>query len=229
MTKGENMDFEIKDIPEGHKCGWSVMVDGEQVDVRKVEITSRYGILTYGMRPEGYDGWAFAEPGGGGAITIPLSMMPNGELLVGMILEDRPNMGGKRWCAIGGFKEPGESALSTAVREAFEETGYNIGMSEVQQLEGQPGNFNRLFSVSDPENDEGVHAFVSFLPFNLLTEFEDGYGFREDVGGEDRKVLLSKGDGHVRFMPWRKAALACSDVLFSHGLMQVLAAADSLK
>lgn len=216
-------NFEISTIPEDRECGWTVLIDGEPTRVGKLEIVhEQYGTLSYGMRPEGYDGWAFAENGGGGSISIPFARSPEGELLVGFILEPRLNMGGKRWCAIGGFKEPGESPLSAAIRESFEEVGYDFS-DRIVQLEGAPGNFNRLFSVSDPKQDQGVHAFGAKIPFALLEKYEDGYGFRQDVSSEDRKALLAKGDGHVRFVPWKKAALQCADVLFSHALAQLLA------
>lgn len=216
-------DFEISSIPKDRVCGWTVLIDGEPTQVGKLELRNpRVGVLTYGMRPEGYDGWAFAENGGGGSITIPYCKSPSGDLLVGAILEDRKNMGGKRWCAIGGFKDPGETPLEAAVREAFEEAGVDF-TANMRRLEGQPGNFNRLFSVSDPEADQGVHAFAVEVPYTLLEPHLDGLGFRADVAPEQRKALLSKGDGHVRFVPWQEAAMRTADVLFSHGLLQLLA------
>lgn len=98
------MAFEMSQIPKDKVRGWSVLVDGEGVQAGKVEISSKFGTLTYGLRPEGYDGWAFREQGGGGAVTVPYAHTPEGELLIGLLLEKRANMGDEPvWCAIGGF------------------------------------------------------------------------------------------------------------------------------
>ena len=56
----------MNQIPQEHVRDWSVLVDGKEKRVGIIEIDSKFGKLTYGLRPEGYDGWVFREQGGGG-------------------------------------------------------------------------------------------------------------------------------------------------------------------
>lgn len=216
-------DFQIGTIPEDHNRGWTVLIDGEPTQVGKLEIVhEKLGVLTYGLRPEGWDGWAFAETGGGGSITIPYCKTTEGELLVGFILENRSNMGGKRWCAIGGFKEPGETPLEAAVREAFEEAGVDFGanMIRLEGMPGLPGNANRLFFIANPDEDEGVHAYGLEVPVSLLQKSEDGYRFRE---GKIGAALMPKGDRGVLFMPWRDAVQKSADCLAGFAVARLVA------
>ncbi|MDO8590476.1 MAG: hypothetical protein Q7R65_00685, partial [bacterium] len=90
------MKFEIGPIPEGKKSGWTVLVNGKLLPtpVQTVRlVSSRFGELMYGLRPEGYDSWVYREPQGGGEVTIPYVFTPEGELLVGLLREARANMG----------------------------------------------------------------------------------------------------------------------------------------
>lgn len=158
------MKFEVTPIPLGKKRGWQVKIDGQPAeDVEKIEVVSeRFGTLSYGLRPEGYDGWAFKENGGGGAVTLPYTKMKDGTLFVGLIAEDRPNMGGKRLCIIGGFVNPGEKHEAAQVREAAHEADLNS--VEAFELRGHPVNSNRAFFVADPADGEGVRAFAVEIP-----------------------------------------------------------------
>lgn len=162
------MDFEVTPIPLGKKRGWQVKIDGQPAeDVGMIEVVSeRFGTLSHGLRPEGYDGWCFRENGGGGAVTLPYTKMHSGILLVGLIEENRPNMGGAALCIIGGFINPGEKHEDAQVREAAHEAGLNS--AEAAKLEGLPINSNRAFFVADPARDEGVHAYAIEIPVEYV-------------------------------------------------------------
>lgn len=93
--------FEIKPI-EPDQMTWTVKVDGKVIRPRLLEIDSDWGEFKLGLRPEGFHGWAF-RPGKSGAMTFPWARTPEGDILVGLIHEFRPNMGpGKVWCPMGG-------------------------------------------------------------------------------------------------------------------------------
>ncbi|MDO8590550.1 MAG: NUDIX hydrolase, partial [bacterium] len=131
--------MKVTAIPADKKRGWAVSVNGEESDIKIFEISSRFGTLTYGLRPEGYDGWAFREAGGGGDVTLPFSFTPDGELLIGLLLESRANMGDQPvWCVIGGFIDAGETHEMAQAREAVEEAG--IDARKAQILPGLPTN-----------------------------------------------------------------------------------------
>lgn len=212
-------------IPEGFRWrSWVVRIDGQEYWADLVEIKSRYGTLTYGVRPEGYDGWAFAQEGGGGSVTIPYTRTPGGTLLVGLIFEDRPNLGGKQWCAIGGFKDPGETHADAGLREFFEEVGVDPNEFAPRPLAGMPAVPDRLFWQADPDEGEGNHFYAVRIPFELLQQYTDGnYGFSENVPLEARKTIIAKGEGCVRFMPVNTAIQKTPDCIAGMGIARLLA------
>lgn len=211
------MDFNMSQIPKDKVRGWTVLVDGEKVQAGKVEIMSKFGVLVYGLRPEGYDGWAFREQGGGGAVTIPYTHTPDGELLVGLLLEKRANMGDQPvWCAIGGFIGFGESHQQAQEREAAEESGLNA--TKAEEFVGMATNANRAFFITDASIGEGVHAYSLSLPFEWLEA--DGESFKL------KNVALLPGfkkSGDVRLFPWRTAVELSPDALARSAIAQLLA------
>lgn len=203
------MSFEFKPIPDGQKRGWRVRINGDpRDDARLIEVESdRFGTLIYGLRPEGYDGWAFRENGGGGAVTLPFTRMPDGTLLVGLIEENRPNMGGKSLCIIGGFVNLGEKHEAAQVREAAHEADLNA--SQAEELPGYPINSNRAFFVADSLNGEGVHAFAIEIPAEFTVEC--GGLFRYEIP-EEAKPKFGK-IANVVLMPIDLAIQTTSDAL----------------
>lgn len=209
--------FEIRRIPEDKERDWTVFIDGEERKVGLVEIRSKFGTLAYGLRPEGYDGWAFREQGGGGAVTVPYVRTPDGELLVGLLLEKRTNMGDEPvWCVIGGFVDPGESHDTTQAREVAKESGLDAAKAE--KLAGMNTNANRAFFVADANAGEGVHAYGLPLSFNWLELDGDSYKLK------DAALLAGfKKAGDVRLFPWRKAIERSPDALARSAIAQLLA------
>lgn len=212
------MFFEIGEIPSGKKRGWTVFIDGVEQDVKLIKISSKFGALTYGLRPEGYDGWAFCEQGRGGAITLPYTFTSSGDLLVGLVAEQRPNMGDVPvYCAIGGFVEPCESHQTAQAREVAEEAG--LDSAQAKELEGVPSNSNRAFFVADALAQEGVHAFGLRLPFER---------FKKDTG-ESWKLMSAtflpgfKKADDIRFFPWKVAVHTSPDALARAAIAQLIA------
>lgn len=208
--------FEMQPIPSVKARGWAVKIDGKEQTVGSVELESKFGKLIYGLRPEGYDAWVFCEAGGGGAVTIPVSVMLGGKVFVGLILEKRANMGDKPvWCAIGGFLDPGETHEQTQVREAAEESGLNT--MSAKNLPGLHINSNRAFFVADAAS-EGTRAYVLNVPEDML----------ELDGGECWKLKAStllpgfKKSGDVRFFEINEAILRTADALALAAMAKVM-------
>ncbi len=216
------MDFEISAIPTGMMQGWRTFVNGEERKVAKIEIVSKFGKLSYGLRPEGYDGWAFREMGGGGAVTMPYTLIatpypaPYPELLVALVREKRPNMGEIAvWCAIGGFIEPGESHKDAQVRETAVEAGLD-GM-KAQELPGLPANCNRAFFVADAFGGEGIHVFGLKIPSDQIEK--DGETWKL----KDTALLAGfKKADDVRFFHWRDAVRNSPDAIARAAIAQLL-------
>lgn len=223
-NREDEMAFEMREIPEGKVRGWRTFVDGEERPVSTIQLVSKFGTLTYGLRPEGYDGWVFREEGGGGAVTLPFTRTPKGELLVGLLLEKRANMGDKPvWCAIGGFVDPGETHKEAQAREAAEESGLDAVKAMI--LAGVPANSNRGFFVADASVDEGVHAYGMEIPFQWLDWLDEK---EEDDGGSFRLKDAALLAGHkkadeVRFFTWRVAIVRTPDALARSAIAQLLA------
>lgn len=160
--------MKLGNIPDDHKRDWTVIVDGKRVEVSILELHSRFGDFYYGLRSEGFDGWVFHERGGGGSFTIPYAWTPEGELRVGLVLEERPNMSAQPvLCAIGGFIDSGETHDQAQIREAREETGLDAQRST--KLEGLPANSNRFFFVANPYAGEGMYVCIRIGAILLRT------------------------------------------------------------
>jgi ADP-ribose pyrophosphatase YjhB (NUDIX family) len=191
-------------LPSGKNRGWKVLIDGVEQKVGLIKLISQYGDLTYGLRPEGYDAWVFEETGG--AITIPYCVTDNGEVLVGLLSENRPNMGGNVLCAIGGFTDFGETADQTQARETVEETGLEL---KAKKLDGLFLNPNRAFFVADCWDAKGVACFCAKIPSNLLVRDQDKNCF---VFDNSENVAFKKAS-KVYFYSWREAIRITPDAL----------------
>jgi len=205
------MSFEIKRIPgEVPKDKrWKVFInDKERDDVDFIQLSSQFGVFTYGQRPEGYPAWVFTENNYGGSITIPFAKGPNKEVFVGLLSESRANMGGLAWCAPGGFSDSRETHKQTALREFREEVGMS-GISDLTELPGQPINSNRAFFVANFKDGQGVHAYTFQIPFAYLQQ-DEGFFFKL----KDEKLLEGfKKVSALRFISINQATLITADAL----------------
>jgi 8-oxo-dGTP pyrophosphatase MutT (NUDIX family) len=197
-------DFKMRPIPTDHNRGWGgevLLSDGTSIplsEVGNLRLASKFGELEYGLRPEGYDAWVFREPGG--VVTLPYSVMPHGDLYIGLISENRPNMNGRVWNAIGGFVEPEERHETANLRELEEET--SIRTDSVQALDG--GNFNchRSFCVTDTTVSNGVSVYGLRIPNGALVpasldKLEYMISHQSDIGSGKMRDLT--------FFYWREA------------------------
>mgnify|MGYP003475459716 CR=1 FL=1 len=173
-----------------------------------LDMASAYGRLLIGSFSDGHTGWRFRETGGGGAVFLPYAYDANGNLYVGLINEQRINMGpGDHWCVAGGFKHPEESAHDAQVRESKSETG--LDTTDAKLLEGKPVNSNRNYFIADSTKDEGIHCFALEVPFGEMTEDPaeaDTYSLSVEITG------LKKQE-HLRFFPHKTANLLTDDLI----------------
>ncbi len=192
---------------ERAKRKWTVRINGvPQLDAVSAEISApQFGAVRYGMTVAGYDGWSFAEVGGGGSTIIPFCI-DGGRLLIGTIREVRHNLGGEVANVPRGFVDAGETHLAAARRELAEETGFHS--DRVFSLQGDPVNCNSAF-FETPARDLGVRFFAVEVPVEMLERREDAIGFRasviaSDPGDEARR--RNDGIGKTEFVEWTQAA-----------------------
>ena len=188
------------------KRGWSVSLDGQPVErVASIEITNKnFGVLTYGKTPAGYDGWSFRENGGGGSVIVPhFRRSSDGMIMIGLIEENRHNLGGKAWNCPGGFLDPGETHIEAASREAGQEMGAIFSKISIKPIDGEPVNPNRAF-FETPEPDEGVKFYAMELVeemFEVRSETESVFR----LGLFSPKSKLIERILAAKFVPWKQA------------------------
>ena len=227
---GVKLETLIKPIPAGKNRGWQVLLNGKEVkDVQSVQIKSKYGLLSYGLTPGGYDGWSFHEAGGGGSVTVPYLYTGDKQLFIGLYEEERPNQGGRVLNVPRGFIDPGETHFQCAARELTEEFGSIMDVAKrVFKLPGLPTNPNSAF-FETWGSGEGVH-------FHAIQILED-----EVVVGTAGIFLKMKAQlgtdaaTHIKasskianaiacsqFIPWREA-VALGDAFTQCGIARLVA------
>jgi len=194
-------------VPDDRR--WNVFIDGVEHRSSIIEIENlKYGVVTYGQRPEGYPSWVFAQQGGGGVITLPYVIPVDGEILVGLIKEKRANMGEEPvWCVIGGFVDPNETHREAQARELAEEAGFLEVMRSVE-MPGLPINADRAFFVADSAKGEGDHAFMYRISEGELEADGDSFKLKDAALFPGFKKA-----SELRFFPWRKAVQITADGL----------------
>ena len=206
--------FEIKPVPADKALTWTVKVDGKEISPRLLEINSDYGNFKLGWRPEGYHGWAF-KPGKGGAMTLPYSRTPQGDLIVALVHEHRPNMGARKvYCPLGGFVEVGEAADVAAARESMEEGG--IDTKGATKLPGVDMNTDRMYYIMEEDDTWGMQAYGLQVPFERLEPAGD------DLWRPAAGLISHKKESDLYFMPWRTAIVRSADTLALAGIARLL-------
>lgn len=167
--------FIMQEVPKEKQsnAGWRMIVNGNSWS----EISSatlrqeKMGIdITYGMRPEGYDGVSIREFNGGGAVTIPYMIHPDtGRIYVGVIKENRPLLGGEVWNVPRGFIDMGETHQEAAEREVVEEMGYQRESGRIIKL-AEGLNPNSTYFDTSHANEDGSLAGVAIFAMPLRQE-----------------------------------------------------------
>ncbi len=187
---------------KGLKRGWKLyrLRDGKEEEIQDVGENvilrnERFGQLTYGKSPSGpWDQWAFHENGGGGAVTIPYTIIGD-KIYIGMMKQARPLQADDPvWNIPRGFLQA-DDHKQTASAEFREETG--VTNIEVEEMQGDFVNPNSAFFQTSGAN-EGVGLYAAYFPNNLLEEEEDNYVLKEKVKPLDKAEKLF---GNLTFLP----------------------------
>lgn len=143
----KKFNYTVERVPADHRRDWVVIINGAaDNEVAKIDLVSIYGLFRYGLRPEGYDGWVYYPPAGGGAVTLLYAWCPHGNLYIGLLQETRRTMSTEPvWCVMGGFVDPGETHAMAQSREADEEGG--IDTTHAVRLNGLCFNPDSSFFV----------------------------------------------------------------------------------
>lgn len=191
---------------------WTLKINGKTIrDVKFLELYNpNFGKIIYGKHPKGYDCWFFHENGGGGEISILYFKDSDGLLYISLLKENRVNMGGENYCAIGGFFDSADTNKNSAVhRETKEETGLTITLEE---LPGLLVNTNRAVFIINAKENKGLSCYCAQIPI-------------EDVEKDPLNNNLYKFKSHlendksanIRFVAWNLLQEYTSD-----GFMYIL-------
>jgi 8-oxo-dGTP pyrophosphatase MutT (NUDIX family) len=220
----------ISTSPEAQaKRGWSVEINGEKVpNVSQVLLRNdKLGLtLEYGNTRAGYDSIQFTEAGG--PVTVPYMQTPDGKLWIGVVQEERDNMGGPVWNVPRGMLDKHESMDEAAAREMKEETGHDI-MSDlagrvIRMATGQ--NSNSAITNTSQSKEQGATFFG--VPVKMseleLSHDEDGhvfYMFPKHVRDQAEGDKAGERIMGSRFIPVEEA-LQSRDMYTSAGTAQLL-------
>lgn len=187
------------------KRGWSVELNGQKIDEvsQLVLANPKFGQLTYGLHPAGYDVWGFREIGGGGSVIVPFVKIEN-EIYIGLIQQRRDTQGGLVWNVPRGFLTPGETHFVAATREVAEELG-GIPKYDPFLLDGAPVNSNSAF-FETWRKDEGTRCFgLQFFP----QDFDSDRRLRDSAITPNPELETAKLAEQImgsKFVHWSEAA-----------------------
>lgn len=157
-------------------------------------------------------------------VTIPhiRTTAENGDLLVGLTLQNRPSVSEKPvLCAIGGFiKKDYKSIIKSQIGTSIEETGICPG-KKAEKVAGTNTSVFSSFFVTDPDLDFKVHVYGIKLPFNWLEKEENGNNGKKLI--PNLSIPIWPVADNLRFLPWRKAIYITPDVIARAAIAQLLA------
>lgn len=199
-------------INDPSKNQWTLKINGEIIEgVKFLELYNpNFGEITYGKHPRGYDCWFFHENGGGGEITILYFKDSDGLLYISLLKENRVNMGGENYCAIGGFFDPTDANKHSAVhRETEEETGLTF---QLEELPGLLVNTNRAVFITNAKENDGLICYCAEISTQEVEKDpldNNLYKFKSH--------LENPKSANIKFVPWNLLQEYTSD-----GFMYIL-------
>jgi len=219
--QAKRIPYELDTIPESHPRDWELLVNGELVkDVRTMSLThSAMGIeVNYGLHPAGYDTVRIHERGGGGAVTVPYTLI-DGRLHIGVVSQNRPGAGGVVDEIPRGFVDPKETHEDAVVREMAEETGLSTLAERFFELGRHKNPNTAFFDTSAP--DEGIRFYgIEITPEELeLVADESGapyYRFQQGIRDQAETKVEERILGS-RFVPVGEL-IHSSDLMTSAGV-----------
>jgi 8-oxo-dGTP pyrophosphatase MutT (NUDIX family) len=196
--------------------GWRVELDGTEVTplARSVRLwNEKMGLeVRYGMRAEGFDGVLLHKPKGGGSASFPFVIWKN-DLWIGLIEEQRYNMGGKILSASGGYVDHGETHIETAQREFEEEVGVKTSSLKMIDLNQIAEPTNTDVGIADTSRlREGVHYYaLEFLPRHVYSNMDKErnipiLSFRKELLDPNRKDYGHEKIFGCNFYHWKFAS-----------------------
>ena len=204
-------------VPESAGRNFEIYVNGKKLSgVDKLEVVSQFMRFVYGWRPEvgdGYEGVVIYPPGGGGSVVLFVCWDVAEEPVFLLLLENRKNMGGPRWCAPGSgrFKKEGSHCIliRTVVLEKFGLDGNFV--NKVEKLPGPHSNLDRQFVVVDPEaSGDGVHHYRVEVSGEMLEAVGDGtWRFKDGLlpKGMNKNIVMD-----AKFFTFEGFVEKCGDV-----------------
>ncbi|MEK7514452.1 MAG: NUDIX domain-containing protein [Patescibacteria group bacterium] len=205
----------MKPFEKGEERKYRIFADGKEIFPETLRIEG-HGECAWmlGTRPEGWQGLLYREVGGGGSVTVPWVRMENGDILVGMVHEKRPNMGESPvWCAIGGMITPGETREQARLREGEEESGMKT--HDAHFLPGPGVVQDRLFYIANIEKGEGVQCFGKEYSMDILEPAGESV-WRPKLG-----TINHKKESLTHFFHLQDAALMTSDSLMMSAILKL--------
>lgn len=199
----------IGDIPDDMqaKRGWSISLNGGKPIPKVTSLVlfnERMGVMfKYGLHPSGlWDQFAIHEPGGGGSITAPYTII-DGKLFIAVLREDRPFQGGMIENVPRGFLDPGKDHFQIALLELEEEARLELH-ERVHKLPGHGVNSNSAFFVNATPG-EGCQFFAFYISPEELRMVDSRFMFKPDM--LQPKTPLAEKITRSYFIHWKEAML----------------------
>ncbi len=202
--------FDTQDPMPSNDPAWQATADGVVVPYEYMEFDGlQYGGAAIGTRTDGtgkkkFRAMFWGEPGS--AVVAAWAMIDD-QLHVALVLENRPNLGGLVWCAIGGAQETGRTALFAAMDELDEESGIK---RRPVQLPGNATAAIRGFQTI-VRGAKGTSYFaLEFKPEELEAISVAGGRYRLKAGLNGVDDSRAK---NVAFMPWKEAVMSVDGIV----------------